>query len=59
MRRLLDELNLPKNMGFILRTAGLDKTKRELQRDQMYLQRLWKRVAQRIKSERAPCELYQ
>ncbi|MGQ9651352.1 MAG: Rne/Rng family ribonuclease, partial [Phycisphaerae bacterium] len=59
MRRLLDELNLPKNMGFILRTAGLDKTKRELQRDQMYLQRLWKRVAQKIKTERAPCELYQ
>ncbi len=59
MRKLLDELNLPKNMGFILRTAGLDKTKRELQRDQMYLQRLWKRVAQKIKTDRAPCELYQ
>jgi ribonuclease E len=59
MRRLLDELELPKSMGFILRTAGLDKTKRDLQRDQMYLQRLWKRVALRIKSDRAPCELYQ
>lgn len=59
MRKVLDELGLPKNVGFILRTAGLDKTKRELQRDQTYLQRLWKRVAQRIKSERAPCELYQ
>jgi len=46
-------------MGFILRTAGIDCTKRELQRDLQYLQRLWKVVANRIKNERAPCELYQ
>ncbi len=59
MRLVLDELELPKGMGFILRTAGLDKTKRDLQRDQMYLMRLWKVVATRIKNERAPCELYQ
>jgi Rne/Rng family ribonuclease len=59
MRAILDELELPKDMGFILRTAGLDKTKRDLQRDQMYLQRLWRIVTDRIKNERAPCELYQ
>lgn len=58
MRSILDELSLPKEMGFILRTAGLDRTKRELQQDLLYLQRLWKVVARRIKSERAPCELY-
>jgi len=59
MRRVLDELDLPTGMGFILRTAGLDRTKRDLQRDLTYLQRLWKVVAQRIKSTPAPCELYQ
>lgn len=59
MRRILDELDLPKDMGFILRTAGLDCNKRELQRDLQYLQRLWKVVANRIKHDRAPCELYQ
>ena len=59
MRSILDELELPKDMGFILRTAGMDRTKRELQRDLIYLQRLWKVVAQRIKNDRAPCELYQ
>ncbi len=59
MRRLLDELDLPKDMGFILRTAGQDQTKRELQRDLTYLQRLWNVVARRVKSDRAPCELYQ
>ena len=58
MREILDDLKLPDNMGFILRTAGLDKTKRELQRDLMYLQRLWKVVATRVRTERAPAELY-
>ncbi len=59
MREALGELSLPKQMGFILRTAGLDRTKRELQRDLNYLQRLWKVIAVRIKSERAPAALYQ
>lgn len=59
MRRILDDLNLPTDMGFILRTAGLERTKRELQRDLTYLQRLWKTVAERIRGERTPCELYQ
>jgi len=58
MRRILEELDLPKNMGFILRTAGLDRTKTELRRDLKYLERLWKVVAERIRTERAPCELY-
>ena len=59
MRDVLNELELPKGMGFILRTAGLDKSRRELQRDLNYLHRLWKAVARRIKNEPAPCELYQ
>jgi len=59
MRRMLDELNLPQSMGFILRTAGLERTKTDLRRDLRYLERLWKMVTDRIKRERAPCELYQ
>jgi ribonuclease E len=59
MRDLLSQLTLPDNMGFILRTAGLDRTRRELQNDLNYLQRLWKTVEERIRSQNAPCELYQ
>jgi len=59
MRELLNQLSLPKQMGFILRTAGFGRTKRELQRDLSYLQRLWNAIAARIKSERAPAALYQ
>jgi ribonuclease E len=58
MRELLGELKLPKGMGFILRTAGQDRPKRELQRDLQYLLRLWKTVADRIKRMKAPAELY-
>ncbi|MCP4590310.1 MAG: Rne/Rng family ribonuclease [bacterium] len=59
MRSVLNELSLIDDMGFILRTAGLDRTKRELQRDLNYLKRLWKSVERRIRNTRAPAELYQ
>lgn len=58
MRSILGELELPKDMGFILRTAGEDRTKRDLQRDLKYLERLWKVVADRVRSQTAPAELY-
>ncbi len=59
IRKVLDELDPPKDMGFIVRTAGIDRTKRDLQRDLNYLLRLWKTVTDRIESEPAPTELYQ
>ncbi|MCH7526848.1 MAG: Rne/Rng family ribonuclease [Planctomycetes bacterium] len=58
MREVLMELSLPEGSGFIIRTAGLDRTKRELQRDLNYLQRLWKTVLKRGHSVKAPAELY-
>lgn len=59
MRELLNQLNLPEGIGFILRTAGLNRTKRDLQADLNYLNRLWKTVEKRIDENAAPCELYQ
>lgn len=59
MRDLLNELELPSGIGFIMRTAGLDQTKRELQRDLNYLLRLWKTVGERIKRLPSPIEVYQ
>lgn len=58
MRDALNEMKLPSDMGFILRTAGLDRSKRDLQRDLNYLLRLWKTVVERIKTQPAPAELY-
>ncbi len=59
LRDVLAQLDLPKEMGFILRTAAIGRTKRDLQRDLAYLMRLWKSTEERIRSERAPCVLYE
>ncbi|MGB2984685.1 MAG: Rne/Rng family ribonuclease [Phycisphaerae bacterium] len=59
MHDLLNELDLPSGVGFILRTAGLGRSKRELQRDLHYLMRLWKTVVDRTRQLPAPAELYQ
>lgn len=58
MRKILDELELPEGFGFILRTAGLGQTKRELKRDLAYLQRLWKDMERRWKHGKKPRLLY-
>ncbi len=59
LREILSELEPPKGLGFIIRTAGLDRTKKELQRDLAYLSRLWQVVVRRIRKLKAPAEIYQ
>jgi len=59
LRTMLSQLSLPPNFGFIMRTAAIGRTKRDLQRDLTYLLRLWKSTEDRIRNERAPCVLYQ
>jgi ribonuclease E len=59
LRGILRELNPPKGLGFIVRTAGTDRTKRELSRDLAYLLRLWKVIVRRIKKQEGPGDLYE
>ena len=59
LKRTLQELNPPRNLGFIIRTAGTEVSKKELQGDLNYLVRMWKVIANRIRSQKAPVELYQ
>ncbi len=58
-RDALKSLQLPPDMGFILRTAGRGQTKRELQRDLNYMERLWKIIVDGIKHTDPPVLLYQ
>ncbi|MDP2943933.1 MAG: Rne/Rng family ribonuclease [Candidatus Omnitrophota bacterium] len=44
LKQILVELKLPKDVGFILRTAAVGKSKRELWRDARFLIKLWARV---------------
>ncbi|MCX5691165.1 MAG: ribonuclease E/G, partial [Planctomycetota bacterium] len=58
MREILDQLELPEGFGFILRTAGMDRTKTDLKRDLAYLQRLWKDMERRKSVGGKPRMLY-
>jgi len=57
-KEALSQLDLPKDMGFIVRTAGVDRPKREMNRDLNYLLRLWKSTNELIKTAKAPLEIY-
>jgi len=59
LRGILEESNPPKGRGFIIRTAGQGCSKREVQNDLRYLERLWKAIDKRIDNQKAPAELYQ
>ncbi|MAE60738.1 MAG: ribonuclease E [Planctomycetaceae bacterium] len=58
MRKILEELDPPPGFGFIIRTAGVGRTKTELKRDLAYLQRLWRTIKDRMKAGSGPAELY-
>jgi ribonuclease E len=59
LRDILRELNPPKGLGFIVRTAGTDRTKKEISRDLAYLLRLWKVIVRRIKKVSGPADIYE
>ena len=59
LRDILNEMEPPRGLGFIIRTAGIDRNKKELQRDLAYLSRLWEVVVRRVRKTKSPCEIYQ
>jgi ribonuclease E len=58
LRQILDSLEPPEGVGFIIRTAGVGKSKTEIQRDLTYLTRLWQTLEKKADSSAAPVELY-
>ena len=59
LRQILEQSTPPKGRGFIIRTAGQGCSKRDIQNDLRYLNRLWRAIEKRIETEGAPGELYQ
>ncbi|MCX7700687.1 MAG: Rne/Rng family ribonuclease [Gemmataceae bacterium] len=59
LKEILTALKPPKGIGFIIRTAGIDRNKAELQNDLAYLLRLWQVMVKRIKKVKGPAEIYQ
>src|SRR5262249_41803488 len=58
LREIMTKLNPPEGVGFIVRTAAIDRNETELRNDLAYLLRLWQVVARRIKKVAAPVEIY-
>ena len=58
LRKILDEQKPPKDCGFIIRTAGVGKSKTEIQKDLTYLTRLWQNIQKTIDTVPGPVELY-
>jgi len=59
LRDILLDLNPPKGLGFIVRTAGQGRLRRDLSRDLSYLLRLWKVISRRIEKKPAPVDIYE
>ena len=59
LRGAFSELKLPKDVGFIVRTAASGRSKQELQRDAHFLLKLWKRLEKIMQSKKAPFLVYE
>jgi len=58
LKSIMGTLKLPKETGFILRTAGVDKTTEEISNDLKYLSRLWSKIKKDAESATAPALIY-
>ncbi len=59
LKRTLLDLDPPPGLGFIIRTAGVDRSKGDLRRDMKYLLRLWQTIVRRIKKTASPIDIYE
>lgn len=59
LKDALDKLNIPDEMGVIIRTAGVGRDAEELQWDLDYLLNVWRAIAEAALSKPAPFLIYQ
>ena len=58
LKSIISEMDLPKSMGCIVRTAGLQRTKTEIKRDFDYLARLWDEIRENTLKSSAPALIH-
>ena len=61
LKALVSDFKLPKNLGLIIRTAGVGRTKTELQKDLQRLLKVWNNLnnSLKIESQKPPFLIYQ
>lgn len=59
IRKIFAEMECPPDVGFIVRTAGEDKSKREFVRDVKYLVKIWQGIKVEIQKKKAPSLIHE
>ena len=59
IRTILNEIEIPKEMGLIVRTAGSNKTKNEINHDLQTLIKTWNQIKDKALNSIAPSLIYQ
>jgi ribonuclease E len=58
LKSIVSDLSLPRSVGLIVRTAGLQRTKPEIKRDIDYLARVWDEIREKTLSSVAPAMIH-
>ncbi|WP_262691766.1 Rne/Rng family ribonuclease [Kordiimonas aestuarii] len=59
LKKMISDLEVPEEMGLIVRTAGMQRTKAEVKRDYEYLLRLWNGIRELTLQSVAPALVYE
>ena len=59
IRSILKEIYIPKTMGLIVRTAGLNKTKNDIEKDLKSTLSIWENIKEKAVSSLAPSLIYE
>ena len=59
IRSILNEINIPKSMGVIVRTAGANKTKNEIDKDFQNTLKTWEEIRDKALDSNAPSLVYE
>ena len=59
IRNILNEIEIPKSMGVIVRTAGANKTKNEIEKDFENTLKTWQEITEKALDSNAPSLVYE
>ncbi|MGB0843601.1 MAG: Rne/Rng family ribonuclease [Alphaproteobacteria bacterium] len=59
LKRIVDDLDMPTGISVIVRTAGSERTKTEIQRDYDYLVRTWDKIRENTLESTAPSLIHE
>ena len=59
IRNILNQINIPKSMGVIVRTAGANKTKSEIDKDFQNTLKTWEKIKEKALDSNAPSLVYE